>query len=125
MSPGRSVRYIEEENWLYLRFLQLQAHDVPCSTTILGSMVVARFPHLETSTMDQRKGWIYRWQNRYQVVARRVTHSHTADAQLIGEVRVDFVNYFHSLVIDFSINMGCIVNMDETAVDLSEAITTT
>jgi len=120
---GRKVRYDKEEDWLYSQFLLYEAHEIPTSTTLLIALFQAKFPHIEQSD-NQWYQFIYRWESRYGVDARRVSHSHDKDEQNIGQIRVDFTNSYHSLVSDYAIKTNLIVNMDETAVDLSEAITT-
>lgn len=90
---------------LFMRFLLLEAHEIPTTTTLLGSMLLGKFNHLASLTWSRVQGWVYRSQRRFNVVARRVTHSHQKDEQNIAEVRTDFVNYYYQLVKDLSLAM--------------------
>jgi hypothetical protein len=125
LGTGRPVKYPAEEDWLYLKFEQMAAHDIPVTTKIICAMLAGKYHYLSTLTPEQMKQWCYRWQRRYSVVCRRVTHSHEVDEQNIGEVRVDFINYYNRLKAEYQIDNSLIINMDETAVDLSECITHT
>ena len=95
IGKGTPVAYPLQEQWLYTRLLHLEAHDIPATTTLLGAMVLARFPDLKALYDGQHSKlmqWMYRWQKRYNVVARRVTHSHGADEENIAIVQANFVN---------------------------------
>ena len=121
-SIGRPVRFRQEEEWLYLMYSKLYSHDAAISNQLLQSMLISNFPDLAAivDTPDKLKGFfIYRWEKRYGIVVRRVSHSYSADETKHGEMICDFLDYYRSLVMEFNIPLNLIVNMDETAVDLA------
>ena len=58
---GRPLTYPDEEDWLYERFTLYEAHDIAVSTTMLISLVVAKFPHLNNMSEMKLIDWNYRW----------------------------------------------------------------
>jgi hypothetical protein len=125
ISIGKKVRYPIEEDWLYLQYQNYRTHEIAISTTLLICLIIGKFPILGNINDDKMKQWMYRWQQRFRVTTRRVTHSHQNDEQDIGEIRVDFIEFYREIVSEYNLAPTLIINMDETACDLADSITTT
>jgi len=115
ISPGRPLKYKLIETSLVDWVKEKRESRVAVSPDNMTTYALKQYPNSFDSFVSCRR-WIYQMVDRNNLSIRRKTHNQNThlSEQEMAEIHLDFVYHICHLQKEHSLNLDCMVNMDET-----------